>query len=93
MTTIYELANLQGLPRAVLDRMMRTSQTLPSIGAAIGDAMSINVLMRLLPAALRAAGLVDGDYPDVWRRAHTVTGRLPDALYMKHGCLTALVDE
>ena len=37
-----------------------------AMNAAIGNAMSANVLMRLLPKAIWAAGIVDDKPADVW---------------------------
>ena len=90
MTTIYELAGLQGLPRGALERMLSTGQGTANVGAAIGDAMSINVLMRILPRAMEAAGLLDGSIQDIWKGAAKVSGRTPDALYALKGCLAKL---
>ena len=91
-TTLFEMAALQGLPRTVLDRMKNTSQTDGDIGAAIGDAMSINVLMRLFPVILYAAGLpiVSRSRYDIWKDAANVAGMMPDALYIRKGCLDKL---
>jgi DNA-cytosine methyltransferase len=89
-TSLFELAGLQGLPRCILDRMLETSQTQGDVGAAIGDAMSINVLMRLLPLALDSAGLLDKPCRDVWKDSATVLGMMPDSLYVRKGCLIRL---
>jgi len=68
--------------------MMNTSQSQTSIGAAIGDAMSINVLMRLLPKLLASAGLrnLTGRSCDIWKDSHSIAGMMPDSLYIKRGC-------
>ena len=89
LTTLYEIASLQGLPRSLLDRMKVTGQSDSLIGAAIGDAMSINVLMRLWPAVLDAAGLFPG-VRDVWKESAHVSGMMPDSLYVQMGCLADL---
>ena len=86
-TTLPEVAALQGLPRSILDRMMATSQSPGDIGAAIGDAMSINVVMRVSALALASAGLLDKPCPDIWKHGHSMPGLMPDALYLKRGCL------
>lgn len=69
--------------------MKATSQTENDIGAAIGDAMSINVLMRLFPLILESSGFFIVDRPrfDVWKDAAKVHGMMPDSLYIKKGCL------
>jgi DNA-cytosine methyltransferase len=90
-TTLVEIAALQGLPKPILDRMMQSSQSQGDIGAAIGDAMSINVVMRVSALALASAGMIDKPCPDIWQQAHSVPGLMPDALYMKRGCLKHLL--
>jgi hypothetical protein len=86
---LYEIAALQGLPRSILDRMKNTSQSESAVGAAIGDAMSINVLMRVWPGILAAAGL-PSKARDIWKEASTVSGLMPDSLYVKKGCFDSL---
>ena len=89
-TSIYEMAALQGLPQVILQRMMETSVGEAFLGAAIGDAMSINVLMRVLPVALASAGILssgEASTLDVWRHASAVSGAMPDALYVRKGCV------
>ena len=90
MTTAFELAGLQGVPRCVLDRMLATSQSTGAIGAAIGDAMPINILMRVLNGAVGSAGLVKASRLDIWEESSKVAGRMPDALYSKHRLLEKL---
>ena len=65
--------------------MKATSQTENDIGAAIGDAMSVNVLMRLFPMILESSGLSIVDRPrfDVWKDAANMHGMMPDSLYIK----------
>lgn len=69
--------------------MKATGQTEGDIGAAIGDAMSINVLMRLLPLILESSGLgsVNKTRFDVWKDSGNAHGVMPDSLYIKKGCL------
>lgn len=90
-TTLLEMAALQGLPKSILDRMMQTSQSPGDIGAAIGDAMSINVVMRVSALALASAGMIEKPCPDIWQQAHSEPGLMPDALYMRRGCLKHLM--
>jgi hypothetical protein len=73
--------------------MLKTSVTPAEIGAAIGDAMSINVLMRVIAGMLASSGLLDTDKPctDIWKKAHQVSGVMPDALYIRHGLLKTAV--
>ncbi|CAL1161575.1 unnamed protein product [Cladocopium goreaui] len=54
----FEMAKLQGLPSAVTNALMAAAQDLPagSFGAAVGDAMSINVLQTMLRHLCDAAG-------------------------------------
>ena len=65
--------------------MKATSQTENNIEADIGDAMSVNVLMRLFPMILESSGLaiVDRLRSDVWKDAANVHGMMPDSLYIK----------
>ena len=83
------MAALQGLPRPVLQRMLNTPVSEANVGASIGDAMSINVLMRILPGALACAGLLTSDRAaklDIWKKAARTPGMMPDALYCATGC-------
>ena len=89
-TSLFELAALQGLPRMILDHMKETSQGHAEIGAAIGDAMSINVLMRILPLALDSDGLLTKPCRDVWKDSATALGMMPDSLYVRSGCLKGM---
>eukprot|EP00435_Cladocopium_sp_Y103_P017273 s4446_g4.t1 len=83
-----EMAKLQGLPAAVTEAMMAAAQGLPagSFGAAVGDAMSINVLQTMLRHLCNAAGLFDlPERYDFWRqcpedRCH----QLSDSLWAKY---------
>ena len=80
--TIHEIAGFQGLPSWVVNRLLRKGITKTHLGRALGDAMSLNVLMRHLPLALHAAGLLNTLPDDLWAEAvFTVGGnkRLPDA--------------
>ncbi len=64
------MARLQGIPSSVLETMLVAAAGNKSVvGKAIGDAMSINVLMRLLPRALYSAGLLGRLPDDVWKQA------------------------
>jgi len=80
--TIYEIGAFQGIPSWVIDRLLRRGITKVHLGRALGDAMSLNVLMRVLPRALRAGGLLPNWVPsDVWARTSSLRGqRLPDAV-------------
>ena len=80
--TIYEIGAFQGIPSWVIDRLLRRGITKVHLGRALGDAMSLNVLMRVLPRALRAGGLLPNCVPpDVWARTSSLLGqRLPDAV-------------
>ena len=64
-TNIYELGGLQGWPRSWVDALLQV-ESKSKVGQAFGDAMSLNVLMRILPRALAAAGLLTGEFKDVW---------------------------
>ena len=79
---VVEMARLQGLPsslaREFLDAVGGDEKL---VGQGVGDAMSLNVLMRVLPRALYAAGLIDALPFDVWARTPPAAGILPDVLY------------
>ncbi len=55
------------------------------IGHAIGNDMSLNVVYRLLPRVLPAAGVVDARNEDKWkhltRKMTQAEGYLPDMLF------------
>ena len=77
------MATLQGLPRAILNKLIQAAGgNGRTVGQALGDAMSIYVLMRLLPRALYSTGLLDSLPQDVWECASRggVTVR-PDEFY------------
>lgn len=51
------------------------------VGGGFGDAMSLSVLMRVLPRALQSAGLLKDDkFDDVWEKIPP-RGKLPGKLY------------
>ena len=79
---VVEMARLQGLTstmaREFLDAVGGEERI---VGQGVGDAMSLNVLMRVLPRALYAAGLIDKLPFDVWARRPPAAGILPDVLY------------
>eukprot|EP00438_Fugacium_kawagutii_P002478 Skav225632 [mRNA] locus=scaffold1513:162758:163270:- [translate_table: standard] len=67
--TVLEAGKLQGLPSALVSGLLRT-QTERSVGAGIGDGMSMNVLCKVLLAAFTATGLVESDVAtakDPWK--------------------------
>jgi DNA-cytosine methyltransferase len=75
---IHEIGALQGIPKAWVDAMLEAVPDKPTVGRAIGDAMSLNVIMRLLPRVLVAAGLLDTLPPDVWAAPPPAGVRMPD---------------
>ena len=86
--TVCEIGALQGLPANAVATMLKAlDNDCATLGRVIGDASSVNVLMRILPRALFSAGLVAKPLPDHWALALTMsTGRgsawkLPEALY------------
>ena len=69
--TVQEIGALQGLSKDMVATMkgsLRGRSKSKVLGAAIGDAMSLNVLMRVLPRALHSAGLIP-KYYDPWAMA------------------------
>ena len=85
--TVYEMGALQGLPTDAVAKMLEASgNDHAGLGRALGDAMSINVLMRILPKVLFTSGLVAKPLLDHWATASAFAGtgrdlKLPDALY------------
>ncbi len=68
--TLKEIGLLQGLPRKIVANMVsQGGVSKRQVGLAIGDAMSVNVLMRLMPRALYSAGLLPAKVPDLWQAA------------------------
>lgn len=64
-----EHGSLQGLPRRVTQHMVEaTAGNERVVRAALGDAMSLNALMRVLGKALYSAGLVSNVPSDPWRQ-------------------------
>ncbi len=73
MTTLLEMGRLQGFPTWIIEYLeTMLSHKWPAkkikrcVGHAIGNAMSVNVLCRLLPRVLVAAGLLH-ELQDVWK--------------------------
>ena len=89
MTYYQELGGLQGFPMKKLRKLLTCHHVKQNtIGHAIGNAISVNVLMRLLPRILVAAGLVQPTVAarsDLWKRLTKTQLRsmntLPDDLY------------
>ena len=80
-TNIYELGKFQGWPQSWIDDLLEQVSK-PKVGGALGDAMSINVLMRVLGRAVFCGGLVKSKIPDVWGKIpYTAQVNLPDELY------------
>lgn len=82
-----EAARLQGVPAKVLAAMRTTELPPRSVDAALGDAMSINVLMLTLRRGLDVAGLTDmGPKHDWWLRCPSEScHQLSDNLFDKYG--------
>ena len=81
---IYEIGGLQGIPKSWIDDMLEACPDEGVVGRAFGDAMSMNVLMRVLPRALWAVGLIDSLPPDVWATASTSVGQMPECIYARN---------
>jgi DNA (cytosine-5)-methyltransferase 1 len=85
MTDTEELGRLQGWPTPYIRRMLSSGVAHKHIGHAIGNGMSLNVVYRLLPRVLLAAGLVDARHEDKWkhltRKMTQAEGYLPDMLF------------
>lgn len=80
--TLAEMATLQGLPNVVTRAILQAANGDEKlVGKAIGDAMSVNVLVRLVPRALFSAGLLDTLPADVFKEASQTSLPLhPDQL-------------
>ena len=88
MTYYLELGRLQGFPTDKLRTMLSSNGVKHSVvGHAIGNAISVNILMRILPRLLVAAGLVQQSAvrADVWKKTTkaqvTSMNILPDDIY------------
>ena len=80
-TNIYELGGVQGWPKSWVGDLLEVSSR-SCIGAAFGDAMSINVLMRILGRAIYCGGLVPSKLEDVWENIpYKANVSLPGELY------------
>ena len=82
--TIHDIARLQGMPSWVTDCFLRKGISETILGRALGDAMSLNVLMRVLPRALHSSGVLQVLPNDVWAdpvlrdRVSSRGSRMPD---------------
>ena len=85
MTTTQELGRLQGFPTWAVDKMLSTTANPGDIRFAIGNAMSVNVLVRLLPRVVHSAGLLKTKPRDIWKRLSSKNAQafkvLPDDMY------------
>ena len=84
LTTMVELARLQGWPTEVADRLVATKMPNKVLGKALGNGMSVNVVVRLLPRVLWAAGLLPERMSDVWKTYSKKTIKalvMPDDMY------------
>ena len=86
MTSVEELARLQGWTTDDAKRLKSSGQSANKLGKALGNAMSVNVLYRVLPRALYAAGLLVSKADDVYKRELCDLKQfrkrlLPDALH------------
>ena len=70
MTSIQEMGRLQGFPTKLTDTLLQRGAKPALLGHAYGNAMSVNVLMRIIPRVAWAAGLLGdtGMVGDVWKR-------------------------
>ena len=92
MTTIHELGRLQGWHTSSIDKALDGGAKISTLGHALGNGMSVNVLYRLLPRALWSAGLLERKTRDVFKippsEAQALSGYFPDALCEFQGGLT-----
>ena len=77
---IYEIGALQGWPKSLVHYMLQHG-TARCLGQSFGDSMSLSVLCRILPPALRSAQLVNtSSIKPVWDHIPE-TGQMPGAVY------------
>ena len=85
MTNTFEIGRLQGFPTWAVRKMLSTSAQPGDIRFAIGNAMSVNVLVRLLPRVAHSAGLLKTKPKDMWKHVSSKTVAeskvLPDHVY------------
>ena len=65
--TSFEMARLQGFPKTPMNKYIRRC-TPTCINGAIGNAMSCNILERIIPRALWASGLLADLPTDPWEK-------------------------
>jgi site-specific DNA-cytosine methylase len=80
--TLQEIGAMQGIPRVLTQRLAQSGLSENKIGMAFGDAMSVNVLMRLFSRLLPHAGLaMKCHFADPWPCVSTKSrGVMPDAV-------------
>ena len=78
---LYEIAGLQGWRKSWVTHLLETYDSKTRLGQALGDAMSLNVLQRLLPRALWALNLIDEMPRDRWAEACRLAGPMPETVY------------
>ena len=85
MTNTFEIGRLQGFPTWAVRKMLSTSAQPGDIRFAIGNAMGVNVLVRLLPRVAYSAGLLKTKPKDIWKHVSSKTAAaskiLPDHVY------------
>ncbi len=85
--TVEEMGALQGVPADAVAKMLESvDNDRVTVGKALGDAMSINVIMRVFCAALHCAGLSCRQLKDHWALDGFEASKgmsLPDALYKR----------
>ena len=83
MMNINEIGWLQGCPTNVTAALLDSAMKEEAVGAAFGGAMSSNILTRVVPRGLYAAGLIQQLPFDIWARRPPAEGILPDATYQR----------
>jgi len=82
---------IEGLPDSLVSEWLEaqfTSSASPSalIGHALGNAVSCNVMERVIRNVLWAAGLVPKELPDYWREACRPVGQLANLEHVSRKC-------
>ena len=91
MTRVKELGRFQGFASKDMDHIVKhmeaTKMPLNAMGAALGDGMSVNVVMRILVQLLYASRITKHKIKDTWKTASQkgLRGSMPDAVFRDSG--------
>lgn len=83
--SVFEQGMLQGWHPKWIKMLLKTCNSKPHLGKAFGDAMSLNILQRVLPRMLHCVGLLAELPDDKWARP-------PDMAQCRRHCMTLDAD-